>query len=156
MAAISVRYADRSADLKHIRCEDSGGQGRWSFSSQQATLLSWPHPLNGSRKAQRQALAARRRRVRERVAAIPEGAPPTAGLRAQDRHKAESPGRVLVAVEPRNTSRACPDCGHCGGDNRVTQADFRCLACAFAGHGDQVGALNILRAGLARHTASAA
>ena len=52
-AAISVRYADQCADLKHIRREDPGGQGRWSFSSQQATLLSWPHPLNGSRRRSR-------------------------------------------------------------------------------------------------------
>jgi putative transposase len=71
-------------------------------------------------------------------------------------HKAESAGRVVVAVEPRNTSRTCPECGHCSGDNRVTQADFRCVACGFTGHADEVGALNILRAGLARHVAQAA
>jgi len=37
-AGVSVRYGDQSADLKHIRSEDLAGQGRWSFSSQQATL----------------------------------------------------------------------------------------------------------------------
>ncbi|MEV4527435.1 transposase [Streptosporangium sp. NPDC049304] len=37
-AKVSVRYGDQSADLKHIRADDAGGQGRWSFSSQQATL----------------------------------------------------------------------------------------------------------------------
>ncbi|MGP3937133.1 RNA-guided endonuclease InsQ/TnpB family protein [Nonomuraea sp. KM88] len=37
-AGVSVRYGDQSAELKHIRADDSGGQGRWSFSSQQATL----------------------------------------------------------------------------------------------------------------------
>ncbi|WP_449065764.1 helix-turn-helix domain-containing protein, partial [Planomonospora algeriensis] len=37
-AGVSVRYGDQSADLKHIRADDPGGQGRWSFSSQQATL----------------------------------------------------------------------------------------------------------------------
>ncbi|WP_229799190.1 RNA-guided endonuclease InsQ/TnpB family protein, partial [Planomonospora parontospora] len=37
-AAVTVRYGDQSADLKHIRADDPGGQGRWSFSSQQATL----------------------------------------------------------------------------------------------------------------------
>ncbi|MBN6051304.1 transposase [Nonomuraea sp. RK-328] len=37
-AGVRVRYGDQSADLKHIRAGDSGGQGRWSFSSQQATL----------------------------------------------------------------------------------------------------------------------
>ena len=37
-AAVTVRYGDQSADLKHIRRDDPDGQGRWSFSSQQATL----------------------------------------------------------------------------------------------------------------------
>ncbi|WP_285711139.1 helix-turn-helix domain-containing protein, partial [Microtetraspora sp. NBRC 16547] len=37
-AGVSVRYGEQSAELKHIRAEDAGGQGRWSFSSQQATL----------------------------------------------------------------------------------------------------------------------
>jgi Helix-turn-helix domain len=38
MAAITVRYGDQSAELKEIRREDPAGQGRWSFSSQQATI----------------------------------------------------------------------------------------------------------------------
>ncbi|WP_433376869.1 RNA-guided endonuclease InsQ/TnpB family protein [Streptosporangium sp. CA-115845] len=37
-AGVSVRYGDQSADLKYIRADDADGQGRWSFSSQQATL----------------------------------------------------------------------------------------------------------------------
>ncbi|MFG1976067.1 RNA-guided endonuclease InsQ/TnpB family protein [Nonomuraea fuscirosea] len=37
-AGASIRYGEQSADLKHIRGDDPGGQGRWSFSSQQATL----------------------------------------------------------------------------------------------------------------------
>ncbi|MEU4536026.1 transposase [Streptosporangium sp. NPDC023825] len=37
-AGVSVRYGEQSADLKHIRAEDADGQGRWSFSCQQATL----------------------------------------------------------------------------------------------------------------------
>ncbi|GAA3425889.1 RNA-guided endonuclease InsQ/TnpB family protein [Streptosporangium sandarakinum] len=35
---VSIRYGDQSAELKHIRADDADGQGRWSFSSQQATL----------------------------------------------------------------------------------------------------------------------
>ncbi|MBA9007553.1 RNA-guided endonuclease InsQ/TnpB family protein [Thermomonospora cellulosilytica] len=38
MAGAKIRYGDQSAELKHIRGDDPGGQGRWSFSSQQATL----------------------------------------------------------------------------------------------------------------------
>lgn len=33
-----IGYGQQSAQLKDIRCEDPNGQGRWSFSSQQATL----------------------------------------------------------------------------------------------------------------------
>ncbi len=38
MRAVTIRYGDQSAELKHIRHDDPKGQGRWSFSSQQATL----------------------------------------------------------------------------------------------------------------------
>ncbi len=37
-AGVSITYGLRSADLKHIRAADADGQGRWSFSSRQATL----------------------------------------------------------------------------------------------------------------------
>ncbi|WP_245691418.1 helix-turn-helix domain-containing protein [Sinosporangium album] len=37
-AGVTVRYGDQSAELKHIRAGDPGGQGRWSFSPWQATL----------------------------------------------------------------------------------------------------------------------
>lgn len=71
--------------------------------------------------------------------------------------KAESAGRELIAVDPRNTSRTCPSCGHCCAENRVTQAEFRCMRCGLAEHADMIGAVNVLRAGLARReTATAA
>ncbi|MEV0898496.1 transposase [Actinoplanes sp. NPDC049802] len=67
------------------------------------------------------------------------------------RAKAESAGRVIVEVDPANTSRTCPqpECGHVAKENRPTQADFRCVSCGYADHADVVGATNILRAGLA-------
>ncbi|MGI5226470.1 RNA-guided endonuclease InsQ/TnpB family protein [Actinoallomurus sp. CA-142502] len=37
-AGVTVRYGEQSAELKAIRADDPDGQGRWSFSSQQATL----------------------------------------------------------------------------------------------------------------------
>ncbi|MFF4773657.1 RNA-guided endonuclease InsQ/TnpB family protein [Microtetraspora fusca] len=37
-AGVSIRYGDQSGELKYIRSDDPAGQGRWSFSSQQATL----------------------------------------------------------------------------------------------------------------------
>ncbi|MDQ0764782.1 transposase [Streptomyces canus] len=65
-------------------------------------------------------------------------------------NKAESAGRTVVAVDPRNTSRICPSCGHVAKENRATQAKFQCTACGMTANADHVGALNILnRAGLA-------
>ncbi|MFJ6905107.1 RNA-guided endonuclease InsQ/TnpB family protein [Streptomyces griseoluteus] len=64
--------------------------------------------------------------------------------------KAESAGRLVIAVSARNTSRTCPSCGHVARENRVTQAEFVCVKCGFAANADHVGATNVLnRAGLA-------
>jgi len=71
--------------------------------------------------------------------------------------KAEKAGRELIPVNPANTSRTCPQCGHCAKENRPSQAVFTCQRCQFTGHADTVGAINILRAGTAlRQTAHAA
>ncbi|MGN9803680.1 RNA-guided endonuclease InsQ/TnpB family protein [Micromonospora sp. L32] len=70
--------------------------------------------------------------------------------------KAESAGRTVVEVAPRNTSRTCSRCGHCGGENRASQARFRCVACGYVAHADVNAAVNILRAGLARQAAESA
>jgi putative transposase len=64
--------------------------------------------------------------------------------------KAESAGRQVIAVNPRHTSQRCAECGHVAAENRVTQAEFRCLACDHRAHADINAAKNILRAGLAR------
>ena len=72
--------------------------------------------------------------------------------------KAESAGREVIAVDPRNTSRRCPreECGHTSADNRTTQAEFHCVACGHTAHADTVGATNVLRAGLVRRNANPA
>lgn len=67
--------------------------------------------------------------------------------------KAESAGRELVAVDPRNTSRSCPECGHVSAENRPTQEKFHCVSCGHTAHADTVGAVNVLRAGLVRREA---
>ncbi|MFD7063005.1 RNA-guided endonuclease InsQ/TnpB family protein [Streptomyces sp. NPDC059906] len=67
--------------------------------------------------------------------------------------KAESAGREVMAVDPRNTSRTCPMCGHVTAENRPTQDKFQCTACGHRAHADTVGALNVLRAGLVRREA---
>ncbi|MFF3437436.1 RNA-guided endonuclease InsQ/TnpB family protein [Streptosporangium sp. NPDC002721] len=71
-------------------------------------------------------------------------------------YKAESAGREVIAVDPRDTSRTCARCGHCAADNRLTQAEFRCRACGHAAHADVNAATNILRAGLALRDAAQA
>jgi putative transposase len=63
--------------------------------------------------------------------------------------KAESAGRAVIAVDPRYTSQRCAQCGHTVAGNRVSQAEFRCLACGHHAHADVNAARNILRAGLA-------
>ncbi|MFF1843902.1 RNA-guided endonuclease InsQ/TnpB family protein [Streptomyces sp. NPDC058217] len=67
--------------------------------------------------------------------------------------KAESAGREVIAVDPRNTSRTCPECGHVSTENRPTQETFHCVDCGHTAHADTVGALNVLRAGLVRRNA---
>jgi predicted RNA-binding Zn-ribbon protein involved in translation (DUF1610 family) len=67
--------------------------------------------------------------------------------------KAESAGREVIAVDPRNTSRTCPECGHVSAENRPAQEKFHCVACGHTAHADTVGALNVLRAGPVRSVA---
>lgn len=59
------------------------------------------------------------------------------------RYKAERAGVPLVFVDPRNTSRTCPACGHCEKSNRVSQAQFVCRSCGLVGHADHFAAVNI-------------
>ncbi|MFI6655824.1 RNA-guided endonuclease InsQ/TnpB family protein [Streptomyces sp. NPDC050523] len=70
--------------------------------------------------------------------------------------KAEGAGREVIAVDPRNTSRRCPQCGHTAKENRPTQETFHCVSCGHHTHADTVGAVNVLRAGLARRAANSA
>ncbi|MFD5815878.1 RNA-guided endonuclease InsQ/TnpB family protein [Streptomyces sp. NPDC127038] len=70
--------------------------------------------------------------------------------------KAESAGREVIAVDPRNTSRTCPRCGHTAEENRPAQEKFHCVACGHTAHADTVGAINVLRAGLVRRDADLA
>lgn len=70
-----------------------------------------------------------------------------AEFRRQLAYKMQWNGGELIAVDPRNTSRTCPECGHVDAQNRKTQAVFRCVACGHQAHADVVGAINILARG---------
>jgi len=69
-------------------------------------------------------------------------------------YKAESAGRTVIAVDPRNTSRTCADCGHVSAGNR-RGAVFECQACGHQAHADTNAAINILRAGRAQQPKAA-
>jgi putative transposase len=67
-------------------------------------------------------------------------------LRTFVEYKATLRGVPVILVDPRNTSRTCPQCGHIGKANRKTQAQFLCVCCGFAGPADHIAAENIRRA----------
>lgn len=58
-------------------------------------------------------------------------------------YKARLCGVPVYFVDPRNTSRTCPACGHCAKENRKTQAQFICTSCSYAGNADVIAAINI-------------
>jgi putative transposase len=62
-------------------------------------------------------------------------------------YKAEAAGIPLILVEARNTSRTCPECGHCAKENRRSQSEFLCVKCGFQANADFVGATNVCRRG---------
>ena len=64
-------------------------------------------------------------------------------LRSFLAYKAALSGVTLVAVDPRNTSRTCPECGSIDKASRRSQAEFVCTGCGFADNADHVGARNI-------------
>lgn len=66
-------------------------------------------------------------------------------LRSFIAYKARLAGVPVVLVDPRNTSRTCPQCGLIDRRNRPDQAHFRCVGCGFAGPADTIAAGNIAR-----------
>jgi len=66
-----------------------------------------------------------------------------AQLQAFISYKALGAGVPLHRVDPRNTSRTGPNCGHIAKANRRTQSSFVCLSCGFAGLADRIAAENI-------------
>jgi putative transposase len=66
-------------------------------------------------------------------------------LRAFVTYKAKRVGVPVFLVDPRNTSRTCPACGHIDKANRPSQSNFSCVVCGFAGLADHIAAVNIGR-----------
>lgn len=68
-------------------------------------------------------------------------------FRRQLEYKQAWAGGSVLAINPRNTSRTCPCCGHIAKENRLIQAKFECVECGYENNADLVGAINILAAG---------
>ncbi len=66
-------------------------------------------------------------------------------LRSFIEYKAILAGVLVRTVDPRNTSRTCPCCGHVDKKNRPTRDQFLCVECGFAGPADHIAAINIGR-----------
>lgn len=64
-------------------------------------------------------------------------------LRSFIEYKATLAGVKIFFVDPRNTSRACSECGHCERANRKSQAEFVCKSCGHAAPADVNAAVNI-------------
>jgi len=64
-------------------------------------------------------------------------------LRNFIQYKAILAGVIMEAIDPRNTSRECSECGHIAKENRRTQESFACIACGHAEHADINAARNI-------------
>jgi IS605 OrfB family transposase len=57
--------------------------------------------------------------------------------------KAARAGVPVEFVDPRDTSRTCPRCGHCHKRNRINRNDFVCRGCGHAAPADLIGATNV-------------
>jgi len=68
-------------------------------------------------------------------------------FRRQLEYKQAWRGGIVIAINPRNTSRACACCGHIAAENRTTQSRFECVSCGYAENADINAAQNILAAG---------
>jgi putative transposase len=69
-----------------------------------------------------------------------------AELRGFIEYKAKLAGVPVIPVDPRNTSRTCPKCGHIDEGNRTARSLFLCRSCGHFDHADIVGATNIASA----------
>lgn len=63
-------------------------------------------------------------------------------------YKAENAGRIIISVDPANTSRKCSNCGFMHADNRKDQEHFKCLQCGLELNADYNAALNIKALGM--------
>ena len=63
------------------------------------------------------------------------------------KYKALKAGKLVLEVDPKNTSRRCPVCGLIE-KNRPSQAVFHCVRCGFDDNADHAAAINIRDRGI--------
>lgn len=68
-------------------------------------------------------------------------------FRRQLEYKQAWRGGMVIAINPRNTSRTCACCGHVCAQNRLSQSHFECVMCGHGENADINAAKNILAAG---------
>lgn len=68
-------------------------------------------------------------------------------LQQMIKYKAENIGILVEFIDARYTSQTCSSCGHVDRNNRLTQAEFKCISCGMEIHADYNAALNISRRG---------
>lgn len=65
------------------------------------------------------------------------------------KYKAALYGHKVINVDPRNTSRTCPMCGHVDKLNRDrTHHAFVCRSCGYSSNDDRIAAMNLHRMGI--------
>ena len=64
-------------------------------------------------------------------------------LRQFIEYKAKEVGIPVISVNPRNSSRECPNCHAISRKNRPERSRFRCISCGFEGEADFIASLNI-------------
>jgi IS605 OrfB family transposase len=64
-------------------------------------------------------------------------------LRMFIEYKSKLAGVLVMAIDPRNTSRTCNKCGHCAKENRKSQCEFICVSCNHSENADINAAKNI-------------
>ena len=69
-------------------------------------------------------------------------------LARQLSYKAEEAGSVVLQIDPRNTSKACSNCGWINNDLTLKDRVFKCQSCGIEINRDVNAAKNILRLGL--------
>ena len=68
----------------------------------------------------------------------------------QLKYKAERAGRLVIEVDPKNTSKMCSNCNHIDKGQTLKNRTYDCKSCGLAIDRDQNAAKNILRLGISR------